>query len=81
MARRAWRITADFQPIFWPQSCLGLTEPMLTVMKTFISFTALVLIATSCSFYEVEPRYDDRNRFVGYYDVEEYSATYRDFTY
>ena len=49
-------------------------------MKTFISITALVLFATSCSFYDVEPRYDDRNKFVGYYDVEEYSETYNDVT-
>ena len=49
-------------------------------MKTFISVTALILLATSCSFYDVEPRYDDRNKFVGYYDVEEYSETYNDIT-
>ena len=50
-------------------------------MKNLISFTALVLVATSCSFYDVEPRYDDRNKFVGYYDAEEYSETYNDVTY
>ena len=50
-------------------------------MKTFISFIALLLIATSCSFYEVEPRYDNRNKFVGYYDAEEYSETYQNITY
>jgi hypothetical protein len=54
---------------------------MLTVMKNLISFTALVVIATSCTFYDVEPRYDDRNKFVGYYDAEEYSKTYNDVTF
>lgn len=54
---------------------------MLTVMKSLISFTALVLLATSCTFYDVEPRYDSRDKFVGYYDVEEYSETYNDMTF
>ncbi|MEX2232003.1 MAG: hypothetical protein WD824_07585 [Cyclobacteriaceae bacterium] len=50
-------------------------------MKKLISFTALVLIVTSCTFYDVEPRYDSRDKFVGYYDVEEYSETYNDITF
>ena len=50
-------------------------------MKNLISFTALILLATSCNFYEVEPRYDSRDKFVGYYDVEEYSETFHDITY
>jgi hypothetical protein len=50
-------------------------------MKNLISFIALILIANSCNFYDVEPRYDDRNKFVGYYDAEEYSETYNDVTY
>lgn len=50
-------------------------------MKSLISFTALVLLATSCTFYDVEPRYDSRDKFVGYYDVEEYSETYNDITF
>ena len=50
-------------------------------MKNLISFTALVLLATSCTFYDVEPRYDSRDKFVGYYDVEEYSETYNDMTF
>ena|SRR5690606_9455765 len=49
-------------------------------MKRFIPIIALIAVATSCNFYEVEPRYDDRNRFTGYYDVEEYSETYGDIT-
>lgn len=50
-------------------------------MKNLISFTVLVLLATSCTFYDVEPRYDSRDKFVGYYDVEEFSETYNDMTF
>ncbi|MGC1241388.1 MAG: hypothetical protein WA874_07360 [Chryseosolibacter sp.] len=49
-------------------------------MKNFIAFAALILVVASCNDYDVEPRYDDRNRFVGYYDVEEYSETYDEIT-
>lgn len=49
-------------------------------MKNLIPFIAVFAVATSCNFYEVEPRYDDRDRFTGYYDVEEYSQTYNDIT-
>jgi hypothetical protein len=49
-------------------------------MKNLILFTALALFASSCTFYDVEPRYDSREKFVGYYDVEEYSETYNDIT-
>jgi hypothetical protein len=54
---------------------------MLTVMKNLIFFFGLALIASSCYYYDVEPRYDSRDKFVGYYDVEEYSETYGEFTY
>ena len=50
-------------------------------MKNLISFIALILLASSCTFYDVEPRYDSRDKFVGYYDVEEFSETYQDITY
>ncbi len=53
----------------------------LTVMKNYILFSLLTVIAGSCTFYDVEPRYDQREKFLGYYDVEEYSNTYRDYTY
>jgi hypothetical protein len=49
-------------------------------MKNVISALALILLASSCSFYEIEPRYDSRDKFIGYYDVEEYSETYNDIT-
>lgn len=36
---------------------------------------------TGCTVDYVEPRYDERDRIVGYYDVEEFSETYNDITY
>ena len=50
-------------------------------MKNLILFSALFVFATSCTFYDVEPRYDHRDKFVGYYDVEEYSETYGEYTF
>ena len=50
-------------------------------MKNLVFFAAIVFFASSCTFYEVEPRYDHRDKFVGYYDVEEFSETYGDYTY
>lgn len=50
-------------------------------MKTIFAFAAVLLIATSCNYYDIEPRYDSRDKFVGYYDVEEFSETYHETTY
>jgi len=50
-------------------------------MKRLIPFVLLVVILSSCYVDAVEPRYDERNRIVGYYEVEEYSETFHDFTY
>ena len=50
-------------------------------MKNLILFSVLFVFATSCTFYDVEPRYDHRDKFVGYYDVEEYSETYGEYTF
>ncbi len=50
-------------------------------MKTIISFIALILLASGCYMGDVEPRYDSRDRFVGYYEAEEYSDTYNTTTY
>ena len=49
-------------------------------MKKLIVFGGLLLVASSC-YYDVEPRYDSRDKFLGYYDVEEYSETYHETTY
>lgn len=50
-------------------------------MKKLILFAVLIVFASSCTFYDVEPRYDSREKFLGYYDVEEFSETYNDVTY
>ena len=50
-------------------------------MKNLIVFASVCILATSCTFYDVEPHYDHRDKFVGYYDVEEYSETYGDYTF
>ncbi|HEY9487211.1 MAG TPA: hypothetical protein VIQ51_02700, partial [Chryseosolibacter sp.] len=50
-------------------------------MRNFIFFSVLFICATSCTFYDVEPRYDHRDKFLGYYDVDEYSKTFGDRTY
>ena len=50
-------------------------------MKNFICFFALILITSACTLNNIEPRYDSRDKFVGYYDVEEYSETYNDITF
>jgi hypothetical protein len=35
---------------------------------------------SSCEFYYLEPRYNERDRLLGRYEVEEYSETYNDYT-
>ena len=50
---------------------------------TLVFLLALTVIATSCDVYYVEPEpvivYDDRDAFVGSYDVNEYSSTYDEY--
>ena len=50
-------------------------------MKRLILLLVPAVLLTSCYFEEVQPRYDDRDRVVGWYDMEEYSETYNDMTY
>jgi|SRR5690606_27872631 len=50
-------------------------------MKTLMLISGILVIVTSCTFYDVEPLYDQRDKFLGHYDVEEYSETYRDYTF
>ena len=50
-------------------------------MKRLLWFLPGLLALTSCEVTVVEPRYDNRDRMIGYYDVEEYSNTYGDYTY
>jgi hypothetical protein len=54
---------------------------MLTVMKKLILIVAVMAGATSCTFYDVEPEYDSRDKFLGSYDVEEFSETFGGTTY
>ena len=50
-------------------------------MKKLIFSAAILILASSCNYYDVEPRYDVRDKFLGSYDVEEYSETFEDYTY
>ena len=40
----------------------------------------LLIGLSSCEVYFMEPRYSERDRIVGQYEVEEYSETYNDYT-
>jgi hypothetical protein len=48
-------------------------------MKRFIFF-ALLIGLSACEFNYYDPVYDDRDRIVGRYEMEEYSETYNDLT-
>ncbi len=50
-------------------------------MKNVLTLAAVLIGLSACDVYVVEPRYDARDRFTGYYQVEEYSNTYDDYTY
>jgi hypothetical protein len=50
-------------------------------MKTLVASLMILTVLSSCDVYVTEPRYDPRDRMIGYYDVEEYSNTYHDYTY
>jgi hypothetical protein len=49
-------------------------------MKTTASLLFILLVTTSCDIILVEPAYDERNRIIGSYHLEEYSQTYNDYT-
>lgn len=52
-------------------------------MKITLVFLAAALFLVSCDVYYVEPEpvvvYDDRDAFVGSYDMSEYSSTYDEY--
>jgi len=48
-------------------------------MKTAAWIVLIAFSLSSCIIESVEPRYDNRDRFVGFYQVEEYSSTFRQF--
>jgi len=50
-------------------------------MKRLIFAASFLLVMASCDITIIEPRYDSRDKFVGYYAVEEYSETYNDYTH
>lgn len=52
-------------------------------MKKLAFFLIVAVTLSSCMSYEEEirPRYDNRDRFVGHFEVEEYSKTYREYVY
>lgn len=49
-------------------------------MKKLLYLFLLVGLS-SCELYIVEPRYSERDRIVGRYEIEEYSETYNDYTH
>jgi len=50
-------------------------------MKRLMFALAALVLMTSCELTVIEPRYDHRDQVTGYYDIEEYSQTYDDYTY
>jgi hypothetical protein len=50
-------------------------------MKRLVPFFALLLVASACEVYVVEPRFDIRDGIIGEYSVREYSETYREVLY
>lgn len=50
-------------------------------MKTLVYAVAILVLATSCDVYYVDPvpAYDPRDKFVGAYDINEYSSTYDEY--
>jgi hypothetical protein len=46
-----------------------------------IAVFTLLIFSCACTIDNNDPRYDQRNDVVGYYDVEEYSQSYNDVTY
>lgn len=50
-------------------------------MKKLLYATLFLTVLASCDIMIIEPRVDYRDRVIGYYEVEEYSNTYRDYVY
>jgi hypothetical protein len=53
----------------------------ISCMKRFIALILPVVMLSSCDIDIIQPVYDSRDDLIGYYDVEEYSETYNDYTY
>lgn len=50
-------------------------------MNRLIQFSLVILVASGCDMYMIEPAYDSRDRLIGQYEVEEYSETYKEWIY
>lgn len=50
-------------------------------MKRLFIAVSLLTILASCQVNIVEPRYDERDKVVGYYSMEEFSETFNDYTH
>jgi len=50
-------------------------------MKNLLTLAAILIGLSACDVYVVEPVRDVRDNVTGYYQVEEYSNTYHDYTY
>jgi hypothetical protein len=50
-------------------------------MRTIMYAIGFLTLLSSCEINMIEPRYDERDRVTGYYDLEEFSDTYHDYTY
>ncbi|HEY9045783.1 MAG TPA: hypothetical protein VIN08_07790 [Ohtaekwangia sp.] len=50
-------------------------------MKRILFAVSILVVLGSCQVNIIEPRYDARDRVVGYYSMEEFSATFNDYTY
>src|SRR5690349_8503087 len=65
-----------------PSLVYSYTNPLKEdIMKTLVFVFSILLVATSCEMYYVDPVpvYDPRDQFVGSYDVNEYSSTYDEY--
>ncbi|SKC49333.1 hypothetical protein [Ohtaekwangia koreensis] len=50
-------------------------------MKRLLVAVSLLVALASCQVNIIEPRYDERDKVVGYYSMEEFSETFNDYTY
>ncbi|HEY9006654.1 hypothetical protein [Ohtaekwangia sp.] len=50
-------------------------------MKRLLFAVSILVVLGSCQVNIIEPRYDARDKVTGYYAMEEFSATFNDYTY
>jgi hypothetical protein len=49
-------------------------------MEKLVLIAVVALALTGCTFYDVEPRYDQRDRIIGSFYVDEYSQTFNGYS-